>query len=318
MNEAIAFGRVIINDIVELYEKDKKHELKNDDFTRIWCDVVMLPIYRIEYIINTSLHTQKGYNKNEAVIYGQLMRLYRLLCFQRRLTCKRVMTTELAGLFERMIMEASINLQYYILNYDDSVLEDFRVNSLRSEALFEESIRDDIAECDGHISEWQEKLLDSIHSTYDKAGKSGTSFEEIKNAKTKIPSIWEKFRATGNQRLYNIVYRSKCHSIHGDWVDFTENYLNYNEDSFSFSPNFQEFQADIRQLNPVLLACYEALKKFLSDFQGHGLPQNIYAEISNDQNLIILLENIHVNFLNKRNLFEGIDKCNIPDSENFN
>lgn len=313
MNESVNIGKIITNDILELCEKERKHEVKSIDFTRIWCDFALLPIYRIEYFIKTSLHTQKGYDKNEAVIYGQLMRIYRMLCFQRRLTCKRVMTTELAGLFERIIMEDSINLQYYILNYNDSVLEDFRVHSLRPEAFFEEAICDDIAENNGQITEWQEQLLDSIHSTYNKAGKAGTPFEEIKNAKIKTPSIWEKFRTTGNQRLYDIAYRTKSHSIHGDWVDFTLNYLCYNEDTLTFSPNFQEYQADIRQLNPALLVCCEALKSFLKSFPGHGLPQNLYTEISDDQNLLLLLDDMHTNYLSKRKLLDGIDsyRCSV-------
>lgn len=308
MNDGLDFGKIIINDILELCEEDKKHGVKNIDFTRIWCDFALLPIYRIEYFIKTSLHTHKGYDKNEAVVYGQLMRIYRMLCFQRRLTCKRVMTTELAGFFERIIIEDSINLQYYILNYNnDSVLDDFRVHSLRPEAFFEETICDDIAENNGQITEWQKKLLDSIHSTYNKTGLTGISFKEIKEAKIKTLPIWKKFLATGNQRLYNIVYRAKSHSIHGDWVDFTLNYLCYNEDTLTFSPNFQEFQADIRQLNPALLVCYESLKKFLESFPGHGLPQDLYTEISDDQNLLLLLDDMHANFLSNRRLLDGID-----------
>ena len=318
MNETFDLGKIIDNDILELYEKDKNHKVKNIDFTRIWCDFVLLPIYRIEFIIRTSLHTQKGYNKNEAIIYAQLMRIFRLLTFQRRLTCKQVMTSELAGFFERMIIEASINLQYYILNYKDSVLEKFRVNSLLPEAFFEEAICDDIAENNGQISEWQERLLNSIHSTYNKAGKFGTSFEDIKKAKVKIPSIWEKFRVTGNQRLYDVVYRGKCHNIHGDWVDFTQNYLSYNEDSLTFSPNFQEFDTDLRQLNPVLLICYESLKIYLENFPGHGLHQSLYTEIVNDQKLILLLDEIHDNFLNKQNLFEGIDMHSVLGNSSLN
>lgn len=315
MSESIDIGKIIAEDILDLCEKGKRSEIKNVDFTRIWCDFAMLPIYRIEYLINNSLHTQRGYDKNEAVIYGRLMRIFRMLCFQRRLVCKRVMTTILAGFFERIIIEDSVNLQYYILNYKDSVLEDFRIHSLRPEALFEEAICNDIAENNDGPSKWQEELLDSIHNTYRKAGKTEVSFEEIKKAK--VSSVWEKFRDTGNQRLYNTVYRGKSHGIHGDWVDFTLNYLNYDKDTLTFSPNFQEYQADIRQLNPALLFCYEALKKFLKDFPGHGFSQSLYAEITNDEKLIFLLEDMHINFLNKRDLLEEIDTSNILGNGNI-
>lgn len=97
MEDIIDIGQTISANINELIQKNKSNAVKNDDFTKTWCDLVMLPATRIEYIIQTSVHTQKGYNRDEAVIYGQLIRIYKMLCFQRRLVCKRIMTTELAG-----------------------------------------------------------------------------------------------------------------------------------------------------------------------------------------------------------------------------
>lgn len=303
MDNNIDLGEIICNSIDELIQKNENHSVKNEDFTKIWCDLAMLPAYRIEYIISSSLHTLKGYTKNEAVIYGQLMRIYRMLCFQRRLVCKHVMTTALAGFFERMILEDNINLQYFILHYEDSLLNDFRLNSLKPEAFFEEVINSDIVKADGQISSWQSELLNSIHSTYNKAG---TSYEEVRKTRAKLPNISEKFRATGNQRLYDIGYRTKCHDIHGDWVDFTQNYLNYNRNSNTFTPNFQEYDADFRQLNPILIICCDTLKKFIKDFSGHGLSQHLCTEITEDQHLILLLEEMYDNFRSKKDLLTGI------------
>ena len=64
------------------------------------------------------------------------------------------------------------------------------------------------------------------------------------------------------------------------------NYLTFDNEASRFSPNFQEFQADIRQLNPPLIICCEMLKKFLQDFSGHELPHSLYDEINEDQRFI--------------------------------
>ena len=90
-------SKIIYDDIDELLQKNESNSVKNKDFTKTWCDMAMLVAYYIEFIVQTSLHTQNGYNKNEAVIYGQLMRIFRMLCYQRRLVRKQVMTTILAG-----------------------------------------------------------------------------------------------------------------------------------------------------------------------------------------------------------------------------
>ncbi len=304
MEDIIDIGQTISADINELIQKNESNTIQNDDFTKTWCDLVMLPAAHIEYIIQTSVHTHKGYNRDEAVIYGQLIRIQKMLCFQRRLVCKRIMTTELAGFFERMILEDNINLQYFVLNYQSSQLNDFRVHSLKPEVFFEKSINDDIKKNGGKTSSWQTKLLSSIHNTYNKAG---ISYEEVRRNKTKVPNISDKFRSTGNQRLYDIAYRTKCHTIHGDWVDITQNYLNYHKASDTFSPNFQEHEADIRQLNQVLITCCDTITKFIKDFSGHGISQDLCTEVAEDQQLIVLLEEMHDNFLNKRDLLDGIE-----------
>ena len=97
-------GKIISGDIDELLQKNESNNVKNKDFIKAWCDMAILVASHIEFIIQTSLHTQNGYNKNEAVIYGQLMRIFRMLCYQRRLVCKQVMTTILAGFFERILV----------------------------------------------------------------------------------------------------------------------------------------------------------------------------------------------------------------------
>lgn len=304
MENSIDIGKIICNDIDELLQKNESNSVKNEDFTKTWCDMAILVASQIEFIVRTSLHTQNGYNKNEAVIYGQLMRIVRMLCYQRRLVCKQVMTTILAGFFERMLLEGNINLQYFILNYNDSELNDFRLHSLKAEAIFEEVINNDIAQNGGQPSLWQSNLLNSIHDTYNKAQ---TTYEEVKKSKAKLPNICQKFNNTGNQKLYDVAYRTKCHDIHGDWVDFTQNYLTYDNTTNTFSPNLQEYDADLRQLNPILIICCDTLIKFIKHFPGHGLSEDICDEINQSMQLAFLLENMHDNFINKKDLLENVN-----------
>ena len=288
----------------ELIRKGHNGTIKNTDFIATWCNMVLVVASRIEYIVLSSEHTKVGYNKDEAVIYGLLVRLFKLLCFQRRLVCNQIMTTSVAAFFERMILEEVINLEYFIENYDRKLLNDFRLNSLKPETFFEEAIVGDINENAGQSTAWQERLLKSIHATYEKAS---SSYEEVRSSKVRLPSISEKFRATGNKRLYDISYRTKCHDIHGDWVDLTQNYLSYSHENNTFTPNFQEFQADLRQLNPILIICCDMLQKFIKDFPGHELPHSLYDEIEEDQRVIFFLDKMHFNFLNKQDLLDGID-----------
>ena len=49
------------------------------------------------------------------------------------------------------------------------------------------------------------------------------------------------------------------------------------------------------------------LKKFLRDFSGHELPYSLYDEINEDLLIVLFLDHMHFNFVNKRDLFDSID-----------
>ena len=290
--------------ITKLLEKEVNGTLCNEDFTELWSNLCIYPISLIEYIIHNSAHTHAGYDRDQAIIYGLLTRLFKLLCFQRRLVCKRLMTISLAGFFERMLLEQIINLQYYIQNYNNkALLDSFRLDSLKPEAAFEDNIHNDNSETYAELHSWQQQFLDSIHSTYQK---TNTTYEIIKKRRKSSPSIFEKFSDTGNKRLYEIAYRTKCHDIHGDWVDLLQNYLTFDEVSLTFSPNFNEYEADLRQLNPPLLICCDMLKIFVRIFPGHNLPESLYGEIETTSDLVSMLDTMQFNFLNHKKLLEGI------------
>ena len=76
-------------------------------------------------------------------------------------------------------------------------------------------------------------------------------------------------------------------------MEYIQNYLVYDKETDTFSPNFQEYEADIRQLYPVLLICYEAITQFVSSFQESGLPPSLLDELANDEEIISALDRMH-------------------------
>lgn len=282
-------------DFEQLLIKKDSGKLQNDDFTKVWCDISIWLLSEIECIIRESAHTQKGYEQKEAVVYGLLIRIFRLLQTQRRLVCKGCMTEFTAANLERLLLETSINLQYYIKNYKSiDAFRDFVLNGLKAEVYFEDGINADVQKQDGAATEWQANRLESIHEAYKSAG---TSYEKLKSEKVSSPSICTKFDNTNNARLYNIAYRTKCHDVHGDWEDLAQNYLRFDECSGLFYPKFEEYRADIRQLNPILLVCCDTLKLFLQEVPGHNLSQEHNNTVENLIESISYLERLHADFL---------------------
>ena len=101
-------GEITIN-LNELLLKEALGSLKNNDFTKVWTDVVMMPIYRIEYIITTSKHTETGYDLDQAFYYGLLNRIRAFLCYERRIVCEQLINLELSSILSRVILEDNIS-----------------------------------------------------------------------------------------------------------------------------------------------------------------------------------------------------------------
>jgi hypothetical protein len=101
-------------DLGELFELEANETLKNEDFTRIWTNVVGLPMSRFEYVIKSSEHTTNGYDKDQAVFYGLLVHIYMTLSYMRRTTCKRVIDINTAQFYNRTLLESNTRLLYFL------------------------------------------------------------------------------------------------------------------------------------------------------------------------------------------------------------
>ena len=100
-----------LNDLIVKYSNS---ELRNDDFTKMWTKVVMLPLSRIEYIISESAHTKNGYDIDQALYYGILNRIGKVLSFERRLVCCDMLDMEFAQIISRILLEDNIVLEYFL------------------------------------------------------------------------------------------------------------------------------------------------------------------------------------------------------------
>lgn len=285
----------------ELVDKELAGTIKNLDFTKTWTNVVLLPIYRIEYLIKSSKHTINGYNIDEACYYGQLMRIRAFLAWERRLVCAHLLNRELASIFGRILLEDNITLQYFLLHPEK--LDNYRKSAFKAERDFEQKIlqnRTERKETDQLTYEWEDGLLQSIRRAY---ATIGLTSEEIHNSKIpQSPQILEMAKEVNLEGMY-IAYRVDCHSTHGDWFDISRYFLE--EKDGMFFPRFIEDATDIRQLNPILKIVYDTIIKFLDMVEGHGVEMK--DDLNEDITIIDILDTMHHNFLHHRTIRTDLD-----------
>lgn len=288
-------------DLYELVKKESDGSLKNEDFTRIWTDVVILPMCRFEYVIRTSKHTAIGYDKDQAVFYGLLVHIFKTLCNMRRIVCQRVIDVYVANFHIRTLVESCTRLLYF-LDHPEEV-EIFRKNSIKPELRFKKIILNSINSRDKDLyhgeSEYEEELLKSIQESLDSAGYDDSE------AIPKMHNMYEMMQDQDLTIMYT-PYASSSHFVHCDWSAIYKNYLN--EDGEKYYPCFDDYEVDIRLLNPILLLCYHALRIFLLKYPGHCIEQSLLDDIKCDKNIITMLDRMHHNYLHKMPLETDIEQ----------
>ena len=288
-----------LNDLIVKYSNS---ELRNDDFTKMWTKVVMLPLSRIEYIISESAHTKNGYDIDQALYYGILNRIGKVLSFERRLVCCDMLDMEFAQIISRILLEDNIVLEYFLRHPEK--LDEYRKSAFKAEKEYEDFIiknREERVENDKVMFEWEEGLLKSIHKAYASAGlTSETTHASRLPSPPKVKTMAEE---VGLGDFYS-VYKMQCHAAHGDWYGIYEQYLR--EENGKYFPSFTKKKPDIRIMNPMLRFVYKTLLEFIDYNKGHCLKPELKDELNDDDRLIQNLDTMHFNFLKNQPLTKGV------------
>ena len=289
---------VLVIDLNELVEKESVGTLSNSDFFEMWSKIVLAPMGWYEYVIRSSYHTVNGYNSDQAVIYGLLVQIFKLIRTDRHLTCTRENNYELATVIQRMLFESNITVQYLIKNPD--MIDTFRKQSVKGDKKFYDTIirnRQNRGESDSDLYKWEGQILSSIKSSFDDAGYSPD------DSIPRFPNMYDRMSDLKNESSY-FVYAVNSGIIHNEWSYIAKYSLIKKDDKYF--PDFDEYGEDIRLLNPILLLCYDTLKCFISSYSGHGIAHPSLELLEEEQKMIIQFDTMHQNYLHGRKLTTGL------------
>jgi hypothetical protein len=92
---------------------------------------------------------QKTWNRDQAAIGGNIVRVYKLIDAMLDQTCKR--RGEMSFTLARLVFETAVNVQYLIKNYSTDLIDSYVEYSLRHEKKLWENIAQQIIERNGIV-----------------------------------------------------------------------------------------------------------------------------------------------------------------------
>lgn len=227
-------------DYIPFYELDiervnideiRKNENKSDNNFMHYSVELMKELGQYYVIIASIVNNNSqfgGWNRDQAVLVGLLVRLSKLIVSYIENICKKQL--EIANIIQRCILETAINLEYLIQNFDNNIIDEFVKYSLKTEKALLNTINDNINKR-GAQENIEVRMLESIERAFNISKVNAVDIDP-NDRKVWGKSIFNRFKELGYVELYNHFYGLQSHFVHGNWQEVLSYHLTYENDEF--------------------------------------------------------------------------------------
>lgn len=207
------------------------------------------------------------WTRNQAVLGGHLVRLYKLISALLDQICQH--RQEIIYVLARLAFECIVNLRYLIKFADDpKVFDSFVTYSLRQEKKLHDRIQNDI-QLGGKVLPVHTRMLNSIAKAV-KA--SGARIEELSSSHPRNwanKNLFERAQAIGLDESYIGTFGGPSSSVHGNWGDLLTFQLQTNHSEGTFTPHFEWWNPRPQIATGVAFLAVAAARDYFN-FMGEG------------------------------------------------
>ena len=235
------------------------------------------------------------WKRNQAIIIGHFVRLFKLLSAQLDQACKN--RFEIAVFFSRPIFECILNTKYFLQNYPEpAVFDEYVRHSLRIYKEWEDRIKQDRAELDSKNSDvllirLGERLLKSSQKKIEQEKEEIEDIVKVKSWGEK--TVYERSKKVGFEGQYLACFKEMSHTIHGTWNDIRDYHLIcYNEDSYKANNEWTQTKPQLI-LTTSFLCTELLLDQNMSKILGTQDTNNLYERGSGLSKKIQLVDRAH-------------------------
>jgi hypothetical protein len=236
------------------------------------------------------------WDRNQAVLGGHLVRLYKLISALLDQICQH--RREITFIIARLAFECIVNIRFLIKFGNAATYDSYVRYSLKQEKRLYERISKEIEGRRGEKLPIEERMLGSI----DKVVKaSGLSVEDLSPSRPKDwadKNLYERADAVGLGGIYIGTFGGPSSSIHGNWMDLLEFQLETHHDEGNFSPDFEWHNPRPQIGQNVAFLAVEAAREYFA-YVGEGPIEFMEERFADLSNRIREAERAHEAFLNR-------------------
>jgi hypothetical protein len=238
----------------------------------------------------------EGWTRNEAVIGGSLVRLFKLVDAVLDQTCKHRLET--AFILSRLHFETSVNSVFLMRHPSAEHFDNFVSYALQHENRLLSKIEENIALRGGDVLPIEKRMTRSIERTFELSQVDREDLPKKRMRDWQNANLCERAEAVGLGEAYLAVFAGSSQTVHGSWGDLFQHHLEPVGNRFKAKITFKEPRPQFLEVNA--LHSVLVVSEFV-DFLGLYQERAALASIFNDfEDRIRKLSQLHENWLNSR------------------
>lgn len=241
---------------------------------------------------NPAMH----WSRDEAILGGQLVRLFKLLDALLDQTCKH--RREISIVITRLIFECIVNLRYMIANASDNLFNSYRSYSLQHELKLLKHVEANIAARGGDSLPIEDRMVRSINLSFQASALTRQDVENHHQRNWSGLNLYERAERVGLGQAYLAAFGGGSHSVHGNWQDMLEYHLEKLDDD-SYRPNLAWHMPRPQILETLAMLVADALIDYVTYFTEDDAAEFV-DRLDGLQNRAHQLSALHEAFLVKQ------------------
>ena len=238
---------------------------------------------------------KNGWSRNEAVIGGSLVRLYKLIESILDQTCKHRL--EVAFILSRLHFETSVNILYLMQRPSHENFESYVQYSLQYENELLKTIEANIQSRGGESQPIEDRMIISIQRAFDTAqvDRSNLPVKRIRDWGNK--NFKEKTRLVGLEDAYLGVFKNSSLVVHGNWSDLYQHHLKREDGRFFAKHSFKFPRPQYLEVNALMtVKVVSEFIDFLGMFQERIALRSIFTDF---EDRLSTLTQLHESFIQR-------------------
>ena len=237
----------------------------------------------------------EGWTRNQAVIGGSIVRLYKLVDAILDQTCKHRLET--AFILSRLHFETTVNCIYLMQNPAHEKFDCFVAYALQHEDKLLCTIEANIEERNGETLPIEERMVGSIGRMLRLSQIDRTELPAKRMRDWDNSNLFERTKAIGLERAYNPVFSGASQIVHGSWGDLYQHHLEAKGDRFVAKISFKEPRPQFLEVIAILSA--KIVREFI-DFLGLYLERKALKGLFDEfEGRVRRVSKLHEEFLSK-------------------